>query len=701
MDSGKIGTQNSDECLPKIARYATVEQAEQSLQEQFRKNISFFQKRDGNIYQRFINYTPSQLKIIFSEEGCLNLVNCNLNNKPVYPRNPEAFSQTFVNEFCKNPIFYNIKAKYQGVFGAEKDAHTRNINPLAKLIEEHDQSAQKHPLGDFSNLFFMLGVGFGYQITQLREKTNIHHLIIVEPHQDIFFASLHTLDWEELYNSFSRENHSLKLVIGEPSRQCFDTLLAHLRKIGIHNAIKPYIFEHLSSAEMKEATNILLDRIPTIMGSMGYFDDEQLSLAHSISNYRNKVPILREHAKLKKQYLDQPAFIIGNGPSLDKAHDFLKRKHPNAIIFTCGTSAGSLLKLGIRPDFHVELERTFPLVEILSAAVDQETREKTILLGMNTIPPESYNLFRRRGMAMKDLDLGTNYLAQFIRQGHQFIRLPYTNPTVVNAGISFAMALGFKDIYLFGVDLGFSAGEQHHSNLSVHYNIKDESIDDFHLSKPNENGPSVKANFGGKILTDTIYNASRQSIEVLLHFDPEVTCYNTAEGAYIEKTRPIRYEDIDIPEETLDKETIVSLIYSNNFHLRGLNELWDDKDIYPAFEPAVNVYRGLSLLFENTPQTICEALALLDRHYQLVSELANNDKTQFAYSLIIGSVNCFNVALAKCLHAKHNEAESLALFNQGKQHYQHFLVEATHRIEHELFKVDDRFLDLKNRMKSV
>ena len=41
----------------------------------------------------------------------------------------------------------------------------------------------------------MLGVGLGYQIAKILSEHHITNLYIFEPEPDIFYASLHTIDW--------------------------------------------------------------------------------------------------------------------------------------------------------------------------------------------------------------------------------------------------------------------------------------------------------------------------------------------------------------------------------------------------------------------------------------------------------------------------------------------------------------------------
>lgn len=701
MDIQQSNTSNSDPLNAAIRR-VEMQQANLQLNIQFQKNMAFFQQADPDIFQQFNEYQAETIKLQFSPEGFVNLVNHNLGDSPVYKTDPESFCQRFVDTYAKEPIYYKITARQQEVLGGENDAHIHHMIPLVQKILDAEQVVLSKKIDPHTNFLMMMGIGLGYQIPQLLEKTDIHHLVIMEPHKDIFYASLHTVDWEEIFKHFDQQDHSIKYLIGQSSMDCYDNLRVHLNTIGIHNAIKPFFFEHLVSKETKETAKTFFDRVPAMVTSMGYFDDEQTSIAHTVHNYRAKIPILRTHPLIDKEFLDQPAFIVGNGPSLDLAKDFLQQHGQQGIIFSCGSSIGSIRKIGVQADFHVELERTRPIVEWLEESSSEAYREKMTLLALNTVPPDCFKLFPRSGLGIKASDLGTHFVSQLINDDAHLVALPFSNPTVVNTGITFAIALGFKNIYLFGVDLGFPHGDKHHSSLSIHYDVKEEHEEILHLHTPEKAGDKqIDGNFGGKVLTDSLYNHSRQAIESLLSMNPEVRCYNTSDGAFIEGTQSIRYEDIQLDNTALDKKQVIDKIFSRSFNLDGLKPLGSDKEIQTHFDYAINLMEQFMNLFKETPTTAVEAFSLLNRHHNIALHAGLNKTTQYAFSLIRGSVHGFNLALAKCLYTRATEKESVQLFNDAKVHYLDFLEHAIYRVKNELFKDDDRDRNLRNILKTT
>ncbi|GAB1262021.1 motility associated factor glycosyltransferase family protein [Aurantivibrio plasticivorans] len=687
--------------LNELVRRAEIQQANMVLNAQFRKNMDFFKHRAPEIYERFNDYDPQKLRLLYSEEGYINLVNYNLNNRPVYNDNPQDFCRNYVNQYIKEPTFYRISAKTTEVIDEENDAHVSKMNALIRFVNGKEQLILGQKIQPHTNFMIMLGLGLGFQLEYLLENTDIHHLVIIEPHEDIFYASLHTIEWEALYDYFAQNDHTMTFIVGRSPGDTFDEVRKYLHAIGIHNCTKPFVYDHLSSPEMKDTTKLFFDHLPSMIATLGYFDDEQISLSHSVANYRSGLPILREHALINKKHQILPAVVIGNGPSLDDAKDFLFENQDKMIIISCGTAIGSLKKLGIKPDFHVEMERTRPVIEWLDMGTDPEYRKDITLLALNTVHPEVFDRFDTAGIGMKSNDLGTHFLCQYIGADEYIVNMSLSNPTVANTGMAFASALGFKTIYMVGTDFGFSEGTQHHSSLSAHYDIKEEHEEDLHLYKADAQGNiELPGNFGGKVKATVIYNHARQSVESLLRMNPHIDCFNTSRGLAIAGAKPIRYKDIELKAFKGDKHELAKDIFKKNFYNKGLKKIHSKKEVFAQFSQSREVVEQLKALFAIEPRSRNDAHSLLNRQHVIAKKLAENQSTQYIYSLFKGSFNAFSLVLTKTLYASTNEEECLSLFNEGKQYYIDFLDHALRKIETELLAEDTRSRDLANKKKS-
>lgn len=688
--------------LQQLIRQAELQQKNIELDLMFRKNMEFFERAEPSIFERFRNYTPTELQLVFTEEGYINLFNITGDKNPVYSTEPMQFCRDYVEKYVEIPSFYRVTARTTKAIDPENDAHIHNINPLIEYMNSKEVKATSPaPLEPRTQFMLVHGVGIGYHIPMILEKTDVQHMCILEPHVDNFYASLHTIDWKKLYDYFDREHSTLNLVLGQSPHNSFNMIRQYLNQIGLFNSVKPYLFDHLSSPEMKEASAVFFDKLPTMIGAMGYFDDEQVSLSHTVANYSEDRLILRDHVLLNKRTLDRPAFVVANGPSLDHCIEFLRKHQKEVVIFSCGTALGSLAKAGIKPDFHIEMERTRPVVEWIETSTTPEFRKDLICLGLNTVHPDTYALFETTGMGMKSNDLGTHFLCQYIGDNEFVVNFALCNPTVGNTGMAYATAFGFKEIYIVGMDLGFASDGSHHSSLSKHYDVKDEHQESLNLYKAETTGnKKVKGNFGDEVTSTAVYSHSRISVETLLRQYSHVTCYNTSKGAFIEGTIPRHIEDVTLePQANWDKKSYCMDIFHKYFNNKGLKKISSPEQIAAHFEPAIDFCRDMEKLFAHKAKTREEAYGLLNTQHKRALKVGLNNKTQYAYSIMKGSIHSFDFVLAKCLYNGTSPDEGVDIFNNAVDFYQRFLKQAVAKIQSSLLKKDTRSRNLSQKLK--
>lgn len=687
--------------LQALIRQAELQQKNIELDLMFQKNMEFFKNAEPTIFNKYRSYTPTKIQMMFTEDGHINLVNIEQNNSPVYSKDPIDFCQEYVNQYKLYPSRYRVLARTTQALDVESDAHISKMNPMIDYINSKELTNIIVPLENQTQFMLVMGIGLGHHITQLLEVTDIKHLCIIEPHEDIFYAALHTLDWRKIYEHFNHEFTTFNLILGQTPAECYEQIRVYLNQIGLFNAARPNFFDHLSSPEMKATTSMFFEKLPTLIGAMGYFDDEQISLSHSVANYRNDTAILRNHALLTGVSREKPAFVIANGPSLDKAKDFLLANRDKAIIFSCGTALGSLAKLGIKPDFHIEMERTRPVVEWIETSTTEEFRKDIVLLGLNTIHPDTFALFETRGMGMKSNDLGTHFICQYIGEDQFVINLALSNPTVGNTGMAFAAALGFTDVYLFGMDFGFAADGKHHSSLSKHYDVDDQHQEDLHLYKHDAEGNIIlDGNFGNKVVSTAVYSHARLSLETLLVQNKRINCYNTSEGVAIRGTQPTHYEEIDLSSvSAFDKKAYTRQLFNSHFNMTGLKKIRDNAEVIAKFSPTLDLFTLFREIFTKDAKDRAGAFMMLNNHHKLAINAGKDKVKQYAYSLVKGSVHSFNFVLAKSLYNGGSEQEGVEIFNTVKKYYLDFMDHAEQKLRNELLKTDNRSRNLAEKIK--
>lgn len=157
-----------------LLRRAEMQTLQLELEVRFKRNMAIFKEAAPEIYDQFIDYQPRELRLFYTPEGYLNLVNYNLNNRPVYDRDPKLFIDQQVKDFIQRPTFSNVS------FGKSKimnDAHIHVplINAMIDVCNDMMTTTKvdaHKPVG----LLMMTGCGIGYQLPQLLEKMDIYNL---------------------------------------------------------------------------------------------------------------------------------------------------------------------------------------------------------------------------------------------------------------------------------------------------------------------------------------------------------------------------------------------------------------------------------------------------------------------------------------------------------------------------------------------
>lgn len=677
--------------LQNLIRQVELKKKNLELERRFQNNLSLLKRVAPDVHQEYATYRPKKIKMTLTPEGYVNLVNTGLNNKPVYPEDPATYVRRHVERFQKTPAKARLNMRPRdNVLDIENDAHMKYNNEILRRVQERRGAAPKALLPDSPRLMIVLGVGLGHHLELLLREHDIRYLILIEPNRDIFHASLHTCDWEWIFDRFSGEARNLQLLLGRTPTETVQLFQEQIYRIGAYNAATPYIFHHLSSQEHERALEEGLRGINKTVSTLGYFDDERVGLAHTVDNLRKKCPILAEHVSRGSPPIKERVFIIANGPSLDKAKNYLAENQDQALIISCGTALGSLAKLGIKPHIHVEMERTRPVVEWIENGTDAAFRRNIQLVALNTVHPEVFDLFEDRYLILKPNDLGTSYTKQLVKAGKRVIQLPHSNPTVANTAAAFAASLGASEIYFFGLDLGFSSGAQHHSTLSKHYDIKEEHVEALHLYQHDSNeNITAKANFGGTVTTNGVYINAKISFEQLIKSSPASRFFNTSEGLFIEGAKPVPIDQIAAADHPISTN-IVGNLFRRYFSDVNLTKIPSKQAITSEFQPAVKLLDQLDHAMELPYSTLEQCDSAVEQQHRLYRKLVKTDGNEAIDALLKGSIENFTMALQLTLVNNLDETETVALFNECAELYRAFLGEAKWKIRNELLRLDRR-----------
>ncbi len=530
-----------------------MEIKEEFLKERVYKNHEFLRKKAPGILQ-LISSLPPNFSVIV-KDGKLD---ADFGGGGIYKGDAYQLSLSQVQAFEEKPtrLFPDINLLE---VSAQTDiiAHRYDYK-IQSLI---GNKVEPKPIRETRHipLLLMVGLGFGIHLELLLQKYEIQNLIILDV-PAFFRLSLYYLDWEKLFEYYSKPGRSLnfivhdKLILEQDLNVAFEELLRTAQQLNPGVFYWGYYFQHL---EYNPPMRLIewFSSSPAFQELFhGYFDDELWSLRWTLEKFKKKIPLYYPKKKVPKGSV---AFVVGAGPSLDYAIDKIKEYKDKAVIFSCGTAISALQRAGIVPDFHVEIERTKYTYDTL-IELDRNYLKQTRLIANNPLWTDCFKLFKRGYMFLKLNDTGALLLEP---TGSPIIW--HTGPTVTAAGVALAGEFGFEEVYLFGVDLGSKNVESHHSKLTNYYNPKSflsKSSIGFDLTVP--------GNFGGEVKTHLWFLNTKYGIEQTIK-KKGIKVYNTSDGAKIEGAIPLPIEFFRLENSANKEEAIASI--EENFDTRYIN----------------------------------------------------------------------------------------------------------------------------------
>ncbi len=142
-----------------------------------------------------------------------------------------------------------------------------------------------------------------------------------------------------------------------------------------------------------------------------------------------------------------------------------RRFATRVVLFSAGTALRPLLRNGIVPDFHCELENVPATVDALKEASKYGDLSQITLMASATVDPRIPPMFRETIYFFRDSVSSTQIL------GEKHLPIAGATPTCVNMALSMAAFLGFTDMALFGADCGIRPGSDDHAKDTVYRDI--------------------------------------------------------------------------------------------------------------------------------------------------------------------------------------------------------------------------------------
>ena len=612
------------------------------LQATFLKNMACLQLNMPSVHEYFKNYQPQKAQLAFDADNNVNLI---ANDCFVYEGDPKTLSVEQVGKFLKNPPCFefeipvrdneNYKYKHEKVINElyQKRRELLGLNSPF-YMEENGQI----------NFIAVMGIGLGYHVEELFSLFSIRSIFIFEPEPDVFYAALHCIDISEWFKCCIQLGGELTLKIGGGESEFVNEISHYFKREGFFNLPQMYLYRHYISDKTTDAFKLISELEYRYKSGWGFCEDEIIGISHTLSNISdNKAATLLDNAKLHKKEL--PVFIIGNGPSLDNNLAYIKENQNNVIIISSGTSLKPLLNYGIIPDMHVEQERPKSIYHWVKQIGHQDILKQIPLLCLNTVYPGILALFKRPYIMLKAGDAGTSFIHEHISA--KYSELYFCNPTVTNASTAGALAMGFENLYLFGLDYGFKSEDSHHAQGSIYQDIKGFKMKG-HFKVP--------GNFGGEVYTTRVFDSSRGVLEMLLEQNPNVKCINASDGAAIKLTSPERTYNFPKFSPIKNKKQTIESYLTNCFN----NSYSFKHDLYAEFSNVIPDFESyITLLIQTISRvkTKNELTNAFTVQFKFITEYGNDKNKLLFHRFFIGSINYLQAGIMNNVARYKNQQE--------------------------------------------
>jgi hypothetical protein len=628
----------------------------------FEKNIQVLKSYFPQLHTQLHDYQPGpHFSFKITKTGLANFQPTNV-KVPLYGDDPIAQVEAQIEKYTKNPVFGRgrLMGKPDPAMRDDGRLHTQYMYKLAEAMGNFSKKScetLKTLPADYPTCL-IFGVGLGYHIPLLLQRHEFEYIFICEPDIETFYASLFCLDWAALIEQVNARSQCLFIQVGINYDQFFSFLQHIAGDIGAFALVSSFCYQHTPTPEVNRLIKEFFDRFTQLHYGYGFYNDAVTGLAHCFSNLEYGPVIFTPKAKLKLETKKIPAFVVANGPSLDQSIDFLRERQNDAVIFASGTAFQSLLKAGIKADFHVLVERTRSTYDFLVETTDPAVLKHTNLLTVDVMYPEVLKLYQWVGMSLKGPEAATLFCQnEGLRQHRRIPSLPNGGPLVANTSLSFANMMGFEEIYLFGVDNGYPVDGDSHSKLSVYIDPKYENRFKLNLKGEFE----LPGNLGGKVRATSLLLTAKNQMDTLVARFKDHAIYNVGQGALIKGAEPLHEDDVLVPRYKGNKTELIEQIKSFGFDPFEVDGNLSDKVGFEDFHELCDYLLEIS----QTPfSTRKEAFDILIRQSRVVYAYRKH-RYPHLFHVIKGSLLYYHCPMINALYYFDDEQVALELFSES------------------------------------
>ncbi len=369
---------------------------------------------------------------------------------------------------------------------------------------------------------FMFGTGFAYPLFELFAKKQPHTLVILfEQNIYLFKAMIYYFDLEPLIMT-----GKLVFLIGdiEQFEKAFDQLFF---SIAFANCTSPvFACTSITNRNFKshymKIHQYIFSKLALYVFYIGNDHLDNLIGFHNLLANCKEIVQNPYLSCLKDNYEDVPAFIISNGPSLDKNIHELKKIQGKGLIISTESAIVPLMKNKIKPDILTIIERT--KYTYLYHFENIEYPKDMALLCLGLVDKQVYPSFPGQKIPVfRNGEAINQWINQFLGDGSGLD----AGANVSHLAFEIAVHLGANPIVFVGQDYAYGPEGVTHSKDAVYLEEKGKRAREIMQSKPIV---YVESNEGTMIPSNQIWKDFKMGMEQKIASHSDKTIFNATEG---------------------------------------------------------------------------------------------------------------------------------------------------------------------------
>jgi hypothetical protein len=372
------------------------------------------------------------------------------------------------------------------------------------------------------------GLGLGYLVEALLAQLNERiSLFVIEPDQAVFRQAMRTRDLRGILTS-----DRVCILADDPMVNIGNTFFTFYDVARFHNIVFTGLPGHqtvYSDFHMESMTVIKQVVNSAIMELRNMAKNGLDIVSSTILNFVDYCTNPGVSSLFGK-FAGVPAIIVAAGPSLDHNIELLREAKGRALIIAVGTAVKALQKNGITPDFIVSIDAGAYNYEHIK---EYNNKDTSLLTDIQSYPRILQNFQGPIFVAAVE-----SFITSWSDNTLEDKGAMETGGTVANSAMTAAYKMGANPIVFVGQDLAFARDGHTHAAGTNYDNI-------ISTAGENEECFYVKANDGGEVLTNRVFDYFRLFIEKWIQIKNDRMYINATEGgAFIAGTQIMTLRDV-------------------------------------------------------------------------------------------------------------------------------------------------------------